>query len=183
MFAAKGAKSIAKRYLTDKQYAHTERVAELCEKFSEEFSEIDKNLLMDAAWLHDIGKAFAREKRHAEKDVVDEALENVGWDNNRAEVSYIIHRHKGKFHPKRHIIECSILRICDKLDKYNKDDKKHPKQHCKESMEKIREVLRPDELEKFETVYRRERERLSISRRKRKIMRENMRDISETLDE
>ncbi len=170
------AEAIAKCYLSDKQYAHTERVVGLCERFAESFSQIDKKTLMDAAWLHDIGKAFVkkkkRAKKHAKRKVVNEALKSVGWARNCAEVSYIIHRHKGKFRPQKHIIECSILRICDKLDKYNKDEKKHPKQYCEKSMKKIRRVLCQEDLQKFEKIYKNERSKLSYSRIKRKIMRE-----------
>lgn len=108
---------------------HTERVAELCEAFLAENPSVpvDGVLLLEAAWIHDVAKTAAG-KKHAEpkyvKDALREAYPELVASSADTEEFYrllvIVSAHKGEFAPPCCALESAVLRMCDKLDKYDK---------------------------------------------------------------
>ena len=113
---------------------HTERVAELCEAFLAENPSVpvDGALLLKAAWIHDVAKHAAKGK-HAEPEYVKAALreacpELVAPSTDTEELNRllaIVSAHKGKFAPPCCALESAVLRMCDKLDKYDKAKDKY----------------------------------------------------------
>lgn len=118
-------KFIAKRLFSKKRrYKHTKRVVKLCKYFSEVLEVENRNILIKAAWLHDIGK-IESDKKHHKRNIVIPILEDNNYKNKKIDdIVYIIENHKGKFNPDKLILESAILRMCDKLDKYNKIKKR-----------------------------------------------------------
>lgn len=109
---------------------HTERVVKLCEGFLTEnpSTPIDLNLLLKAAWIHDVAKKKAG-KRHANPKYVEAALQEVcskfvDLTSTSAEdfekILVIISAHNDRFTPSCSTMESAVLRMCDKLDKCEK---------------------------------------------------------------
>lgn len=147
-------KDIARAYLKNKDFEHSMRVVELCKNFANKLAMTNSKLIERAAWLHDIGKIINNDK-HAKKEVIIEALINCYYKpDDFKELVFIIQNHKGKFQPKKLELECSILRICDKLDKFEKE-KLEIIETCEKNMDKIRKILAesPNDLNKFEKIY------------------------------
>ena len=138
---------------------HTERVVALCEKFACKFSnEVERQLLIDAAWLHDIAKHQAgsehnrpKEVKKALKKIEPKIEEEKELDN----ITEIILAHRKAFNPRSHVLESAILRICDKLDKFAKGQIDAEKK-CKKSMKKIKKKLAPDKYEILNDLYEKE---------------------------
>lgn len=82
---------------SDKGKEHTKRVVELCSRFADLFSdEIDRKLLLDAAWLHDIAKSKHGEMHH-EKECIIEILneyEEAEIADRKDDIAEIISAHK-----------------------------------------------------------------------------------------
>ena len=148
---------IVKNYCGLNDCKHAKRVVELCEIFATEMGINNNGLLIRAACLHDIGKIV--KGKHDKKKTIKQALKKVEYAPEDIEdVIYIIKYHKRKdFEPKRLKLECSILRICDKLAKFYKPKIKEHKaiKSCEKSMEKIRKLLCDDKkiLNDFEQIY------------------------------
>ena len=158
------AKKIAKRELSKSAYRHTRRVVILSVVFLERFLEncwanfgtapyVYKKLLIRAAYLHDLLKAFPfYEDVHHKKWALREVLGEYDLSHEAALVD-VIAAHKGKFHPsEEYELESAILRICDKLDKFYKGQW-DAWERCEDSLGKIREVLDEDTGEVFEETY------------------------------
>ena len=129
---------------------HTKRVVKLCEEFATELDEqgieVDRQLLIRAAWLHDIAKFDDGDDHHKKKNV-KAVLEKYDMDIESdlvKSIAKIISEHKGSFEPKKHRKEAAILRICDKLDKFNKG-KDDAEEKCNKSIEKISEWAEEEE--------------------------------------
>lgn len=65
----KKAKSLCKEIFKDfKEYAdrfeHSKRVVNLCEEMAEKLNVKDINILVKAAWLHDVGKIMNNKEHH-----------------------------------------------------------------------------------------------------------------------
>lgn len=139
---------------------HTERVVALCAKFADKFpDDVDRKLLLDSAWLHDIAK-YSAGKKHNEPEKVRALISNLNLGdevNNIDAVVEIIAAHKGDFAPTKNGLECAVLRICDKLDKFEKG-KADAEKRCNKSMQKIQEsgVLDNSELEKLCSFFKSE---------------------------
>ena len=166
------AKKIAKRelkYAGSKKlravYRHTRRMVTLSEVFLEWFLEnfrasfgtapyAYKKLLIRAAYLHDLLKAFPfYAKVHHKKWALREALGEYDLSHEKALVD-VIAAHKGKFNPPEdYELESAILRICDKLDKFYKGQW-DAWEKCEDSLAKIREVLDEKTGAVFEKTYR-----------------------------
>ena len=136
------AKKIAKELLDDdyeKTYKHTKRVVELCEKFIRAGLSVNAEMLLDAAWLHDVAKAIDAGKEHHKPKVVREALKGYKVKDLDNLVG-IIENHKGGFSPKAYELESAVLRICDKLDKYSQADCKCDNEKFEKAAKKFREA-------------------------------------------
>lgn len=149
---ASESKAFAKRYNLIK---HTERVVKMCKKFAEKFPEdVDPDLLIDSAWLHDIAK-FQLGDKHNKRKKVRKVIENLvpHFEEERLDnIAEIISVHTGEFNPRSHVLESAILRICDKLDKFEKmqDD---AEEKCRKSMEKIEGKLNSRDYEILNELY------------------------------
>lgn len=116
---------------------HTKRVVELCDKLCKKLNDngcsIDKDILISAAWIHDIGKLETTELHHfaivLEKVLSDELIDK--------DISGIIEQHKGVFNPKSYPKECAILRLCDKIDKFHDEQYKEVKKKCEKTLDEI----------------------------------------------
>lgn len=164
-------KKIAKELLRNepkKIYRHTRRVADLCKKFRKRFREnyyerfgygmdVDKKALKTFAYLHDTPKAVLKkpyDKSHNKEWPIRTALKGYKLPCNKKTAVKAIAAHKGKFNPPAdYEIESAILRICDKLDRFNKE-KADAFDKCEKSLRKILEVLDKDTGEVFEKTYR-----------------------------
>ncbi len=169
-------KSIAEKILKDnyiEEYKHTEKVVELCKKFSKSLHIDNEILVLKAAWLHDIGKptedkykkvGLKDEKyKHNSTEILSGILHELDYNDNAAnDILEIILWHRGDFRPRRLQLECSILRICDKLSRYEKG-KKDANRKCKNNIKEIIEYLEYN-IERFEEIYDelREQEKISI---------------------
>ena len=151
-------KEIANLSLEKRVFEHSMRVVNLCKKFTAKLNIADSNLIERAALLHDIGKKIDNENHHKES-VIKKTLKKYNYaPTDINDIVYIIKHHKGKeFHPNHLEIECSILRICDKLDKFNKSkkDKQDIMNICDNNIKIIRSTLKnhPNELKCFEEIY------------------------------
>ena len=129
---------IAKCALSKDKYEHTKSVVGLCKYFAEILDLENKKILVNAAWLHDIGKSIDNEK-HNEKDIVLSVLESYEYHKKSIDdICSIIENHKGKFVPKKFILESAILRLCDKIDKIGE---KGARKKCKKNLIKIMEYI------------------------------------------
>lgn len=129
---------VLKDYLGEKAdeiTEHSERVATLCTQFAKAFPDgtVNRELLKNAAWLHDIAKPKYKED-HAEEGCVRDVLRDCGVDS--PDLVAIIAAHKGNFEPEHHKLESAILRLCDKIDKQNKNKKdgKDPREKAKKAV-------------------------------------------------
>ena len=136
---------------SDKGKEHTKRVVELCSRFADLFSdEIDRKLLLDAAWLHDIAKSKHGEMHH-DKECIIEILneyEEAEIADRKDDIAEIISAHKKAFNPSSHELESAILRICDKLDRFKKG-KDDAEEKCKGSLKRISKILPTEQYEKL----------------------------------
>lgn len=110
---------------------HSENVCKICKDIALELKtggiEVDKKLLKKAAYLHDIGKADYDGGAHPYMSLVymyntfdcsERKKEEYAW-----KLGQIIIAHKGIFCPPKCVaIEAAILRMADKIDKYNKSN-------------------------------------------------------------
>ena len=139
-----------------KTYYHSKRVAILCKKFTDNIHSVNGELVEKAALLHDIGKTENIKGKHNRKERVRTVLNKWNYDDEMInDIIKIISYHRGKnFKPNSFPIECSILRICDKLDKFEKE-KLEIIEICEKNMNKIRKLLaeHPNDLNKFEETY------------------------------
>lgn len=124
-----------------KRVRHTERVSALCEELAAHFEdgEVDQQLLLEAAWLHDVAKDYDDDTHHTPETVravIGEYTLDVDFDD----ISAIIAQHKGKkFSPVKYELESAILCICDKIDKMNKAKEKADRDKVKKKEHKARE--------------------------------------------
>lgn len=139
---------------------HTTRVVDLVESFLgallelDGSLEVDKELLLTAAWLHDVAKLDGGDDHHLQGFVLP-ILEEYAVPQPE-KVANIIALHKGAFTPREYPLEASILRICDKLDKFNKDPEKKVKalESCEKSRGVIALILEPQVYVMFADVYK-----------------------------
>lgn len=119
---------------------HSQRVYSLCEYFivGMSFSEKHSQILLDAAELHDMCKLDEKHglcTRH-EVAAANEIEENH-LAKHRLRVADVVLNHKGKFSPEERNWEmAAILRLCDKLDKFDKGDL-DAEQSCETNFKKI----------------------------------------------
>lgn len=146
------AEKIFRKHIEEKDdIEHTEQVVKLCEEFADKFSnDIDKTLLIDAAWLHDIAKPTAGDNHHID-DFVRPILKKYISGSRLDDIVEIISVHKNGFNPKNNKLESAILRICDKLDRFRKN-KKDPEGDCKKSLKKISKKLDEKQFKKLEQL-------------------------------
>lgn len=143
---------------------HTKRVVNLCIEFEKKLY-LDEHILHKAAWLHDIAKydeyGIDRENHHKKAFLV---LSKYGL-TYKDPVCNIIKAHTKNFKPeKKYAMEAAVLRICDKLDRFNKG-KKDAKAKCKESLsliEKYWNELDSDIPEAFYKTYEELLDKLKI---------------------
>lgn len=102
---------------------HTDRVMEICERFVSELGDglVNEELLFTAAALHDIAKFDGQEDHHK---AALKIIEREGWSqhlSDPSQVEQIITAHRKSFHPGPDVeLEAAILRLADKLDKFEK---------------------------------------------------------------
>ena len=120
---------------------HTQRVVKLCHKLYEKLNNnscnIKYDLLISAAWIHDIGKTNEKNIKglHHLSVVLGEMIPIKLKDDD---VFGIIEQHKGIFNPKRLFRECAILRLCDKIDKFYDDEQYNDaKEKCEKVIDEI----------------------------------------------
>lgn len=137
---------------------HTERVVALCEEFADRYPDaVDRELLLDAAWLHDIAK-YRADKRHNSPKRVQAVLEKneLGDEIDSLEaVVDVIAMHKGRFDPWENELECAVLRLCDKLDRFEKG-KSDAKKKCRKTLKKIEDsdTLKKAQCKKLKAFYK-----------------------------
>lgn len=102
--------------------------------------------MIAAAWLHDIARYEAK-KEHNIPEKVEEVLKKCdGYDklsHRLQDILEIVSAHKGEFEPKKNILECAVLRVCEKLDKINENETSHKKAQEKyeESLEEVKDCF------------------------------------------
>lgn len=121
-----------------KRICHTYRVIELCEEFAARvgLGEEDREILRAAAYYHDMFKGIVENKYHAE--FAAQWLRSASGIRHLKRVADVVHFHCGKeFEPdKENWLLAAILRMSDKIDKYNKG-KDDADEKCVKSLEKI----------------------------------------------
>ena len=138
---------------------HTERVVQFCQEFADYLEAkgiiINKPLLIHAAWLHDIAK-FDSGAEHNEQENVKKILDKYDMELSEfsiESITYIISMHKDEFNPEKYIRESAILRVCDKLDKFNKKPKRADRA-CEKAIDKISKLDENEEwFTAFEEIY------------------------------
>lgn len=142
--------NILKRHLFSKAIKtieHSIRVRYICEEIVCELNkeiqiEINTTLLYRAAILHDIAKFDGEDKHHKKAKNI---LKMQGVESKK--VFSIIKAHKGKFTPNDNVIvESAILRMADKIDKFNKYDANRT---CIENLFKIKCFYKENGLEDY----------------------------------
>jgi HD superfamily phosphodiesterase len=131
---------------------HTQRVISICEEFIKQLETqgvtgIKIDLLRDAATLHDIAKYNADGKKYDDHNdngdkhnaeavrVLSSKYHDEIKDLN--DICAIIRVHSGDFDPDKRIgIEAAILRIADKLDRFN-EYKRDAMKKCAFSIDEI----------------------------------------------
>lgn len=154
---------------------HSKRVCRLCKKIvkrlkNNSVDNIQSDLLYKAAYLHDIGKADCKGDVHPFMSVVCmyDSFDCSGKKSRKyaRRISHIIIAHKSDFCPPKDVaIEAAILRMADKIDKYNKSKYrlKKARKSYEKNLEKIREYFRDngldDEFKQIETACEHERKK------------------------
>ena len=142
---------IAKTLLDAEDYEHTQRVVAFCFRILPELpnkalEDVDQDMLIDTGWLHDVGKSENADKHHKKKHI-RKALEpyedELGYDDDEIDdLVDIIHAHKGDFDPPPYYeLESAILRLCDKMDRFNKGQSNAPVK-CDESKDILKLVMK-----------------------------------------
>lgn len=144
--------------------AHSENVCKICKNIIShpEMStiKVDDKLLKKAAYLHDIGKAYRKGDAHPFMSVIcmydifdcsGEEGKMYAW-----KLGQIIIAHKGDFCPPEDVaVEAAILRMADKIDKYNKSKYSLEKaeKSCKKILKKIKKYFHDNGLDdKFKQI-------------------------------
>lgn len=117
---------------------HSHRVRCICQEISDSLDDTSlaltlkrKDLIYKAAYLHDISKAELPKKNSKRKDhnqasakVIDKCFDCSGSKENAQyakELKEIVIAHRGAFSPSKNIaLEAAVLRMADKIDKFNK---------------------------------------------------------------
>lgn len=123
---------------------HTERVVQFCKKLCEEIPDINDEIVIKAAWIHDVGKLQEGDEHH---NCPARFRKIIPDDLRDDDVFEIIKQHRGKFNPEKNPKECTILRLCDKIDKF-RDIKKYGKKY-EDVLDKCREVIEKAEKEHY----------------------------------
>lgn len=135
---------------------HTERVVALCEEFAEMYPDaVDRDLLLDAAWLHDIAK-YRVDNKHNNPQKVLAQLEKYALGDDIVDigtVANIIEMHKGTFKPQEKKLESAVLRLCDKLDRLEKG-KDDAEEKCEATLDKAKEKLKKSKYKKLKQFYK-----------------------------
>lgn len=118
----------------EKLTAHTQDVVDLCtelvRKFTDQHSDIQETLLINAAYLHDVARFKNGKDGHHKKDCVKKVIGDLVPEGEEYEaVLEIIKQHRKGFNPQGFIWESAILRLCDKLDKFSKEEDAEEKCH------------------------------------------------------
>ncbi len=103
---------------------------------------LDEHILHKAAWLHDISKydEYGDKRKNHHKKAFS-VLSEYGL-TYKDPVCNIIKAHTEKFKPnKKYAMEAAVLRICDKLDKFNKG-KEDAQDKCQRSLKVIKKYWR-----------------------------------------
>lgn len=141
-----------KRGKCAKVKAHSENVCKICKNIISHLEmstfKVEKKLLKKAAYLHDIGKADCKGDAHPFMSVVCmyDSFDCSGKESRKCarKISHIIIAHKGDFCPPKDVAkEAAILRMADKIDKYNKSKYrlKKARKSYEKNLEKIREYF------------------------------------------
>lgn len=132
---------------------HTERVVKICKKIIKHL-DIDKHtrkIIYRAAIFHDIAKLTEDSELKNHNVLPGELLDAYFESDEDLEmILSIIKYHNGKFEPDKKIaVAASILRMADKIDKFNKKDKKAEKKY-KDNLEVIKGCFEKNGIEGFE---------------------------------
>lgn len=115
--------------------SHSERVVALCESFATAWAEavgeeliLSQNLILESAAFHDFAKLHLglekeERKNHHKPEILSPLLTPVFQQADYTPCTglyEVIACHKGEFLPTDYFLEASVLRICDKLDKFKK---------------------------------------------------------------
>lgn len=135
--------------VTTKLTEHSTRVADISMNIISIINiinEDEKELVYKAAILHDIAK-FDDKNNHNKK--AKKVLSKFcGKDEDFENLCLIIKNHKGKFKPDKDIaIMAAILRLADKIDKFNKDEGNAEEKFGK-SLKKIKKYFKKNGLKK-----------------------------------
>ena len=148
----------------DKVKAHSKNVCSICEDIALQLEKsginVRKKLLKKVAYLHDIGKAYRKGDAHPFMSVICmyDIFDSSGKKGKKYawKLGQIIIAHKGIFcSPKCVAIEAAILRMADKIDKYNKSNcsLEAAEKSDKKSLKKIKEYFRENDLaDEFEQI-------------------------------
>lgn len=148
----------------DKVKTHSKNACRICEDIALQLEKngikVRKKLLKKAAYLHDIGKAYRKGDAHPFMSVIcmydifdcsGEEGKMYAW-----KLGQIIIAHKGDFCPPEDVaVEAAILRMADKIDKYNKSKYSLEKaeKSCKKSLKKIKKYFHDNGLDdKFKQI-------------------------------
>ena len=121
-----------------KRADHTRRVVGFCQELADRFPEgrLDRQLLLDAAWLHDIAKD-RDEERHNDPLVVRSMLAGYSVEADLDAVTAVIAGHDAPSGaPVRSPLESAALRLCNRMDKFNRA---REKDKAEKKLEKARE--------------------------------------------
>lgn len=149
---------------------HMRRVSEHCVFFAELFKlgesiTLDLDILMKAALVHDIAKNEYGREHHQEKDHVQAVLRktcsDVLQDTEIDRISEIVYWHAGEiFCPKHDVLECALLRMADKVDKYEKERDKllEKREEYIKNVDEIIKKMKNDDLKRKKAADRLEKD-------------------------
>lgn len=130
-------------------FEHSKRVKEICIEISNEL-DIEKTVNIEkSACLHDVGKVIkVKGHDHNDKKVVKKVFKMYEYsDDELKDIIEIISCHRGDFKPPKGLRqESAILRLADKLDKFDKAIGSY-----KKTIKKIKKRP-PDSIHKLEKI-------------------------------
>lgn len=148
-------KEVENVVIQSKKAKHALRVWAICEEIAKELNKysesisVDIDILCKGALLHDIGKVFFMNDDYhhlASAAIIEKLFDCTSEQGDREftrKLQSIILSHKGDFKPDSDVaVEAAILRMADKIDKYNKSTPKKAKHAYKKSAEIIRIYFR-----------------------------------------
>lgn len=135
---------------------HSQRVCKICKMIAEGLKDkgvkLNRKMLYKAAYLHDIGKTECSGDAHPFMSVVRlyTLFECDKHKKYARKLCSVIVSHKGYFTPYSSVVmEAAILRMADKIDKYNNTSFPKVKEAYRKSLKKIGKYFKKNSLDYY----------------------------------